>query len=169
VAYFTENKAVKGSSQFTTKYQGATYEFESAANREAFNANPAKYAPQYGGYCAYGVASGHKADLTPQAFSIVDGKLYLNYKRAVRFLWKWDIPVTSAKPIRTGRKSQRPRTLTNCQRMWGRIGWRSICGARGDGSVNAYNRRLGVPSPIGDEAANLRSGLAVSSAASLAQ
>jgi YHS domain-containing protein len=92
VAYFTENKAVKGSSQFTAKYQGATYEFESAANREAFNANPAKYAPQYGGYCAYGVASGHKADITPQPFSIVDGKLYLNYNRTVRFLWKRDIP-----------------------------------------------------------------------------
>lgn len=92
VAYFTENKAVKGSDQFHTQYQGATYRFESAANRDAFAANPAKYAPQYGGYCAYGVASGHKAAIDPEAFTVVNDKLYLNYNKVVRFLWKRDVP-----------------------------------------------------------------------------
>jgi YHS domain-containing protein len=79
VAYFTENKAVQGSDQFTTQYQGATYKFESAADRDAFVANPAKYSPQYGGYCAYGVAHGDKADVDPDAFTVVNGKLYMNY------------------------------------------------------------------------------------------
>ena len=90
VAYFTEHRAAKGSDQFTALYQGATYKFESAANRDAFKANPAKYEPQYGGYCAYGVAGGHKADITPEAFTVVDGKLCLNYNKAVRFIWKRD-------------------------------------------------------------------------------
>ncbi len=92
VAYFTANKAVKGSDQFQTQYQGATYNFESAKNRDAFAANPAKYAPQYGGYCAYGVASGHKVNIDPEAFSVVNDKLYLNYNKVVRFLWKRDVP-----------------------------------------------------------------------------
>lgn len=92
VAYFTANKAVKGSDQFQTQYQGATYNFESATNRDAFAANPAKYAPQYGGYCAYGVASGHKVNIDPEAFSVVNDKLYLNYNKVVRFLWKRDVP-----------------------------------------------------------------------------
>jgi YHS domain-containing protein len=92
VAYFTENKAVPGSEQFSTQYQGATYKFESAANRDIFVANPTKYAPQYGGYCAYGVAHGDKADVDPDAFTVVNGKLYMNYDKAVRFLWKRDIP-----------------------------------------------------------------------------
>jgi YHS domain-containing protein len=92
VAYFTESKAVQGSDQFITQYQGATYKFESAAHRDAFVANPAKYAPQYGGYCAYGVAHGDKADVDPDAFTVVNGKLYMNYDKAVRFLWKRNIP-----------------------------------------------------------------------------
>jgi YHS domain-containing protein len=92
VAYFTEGKAVQGSDQFSSQYQGATYKFESAANRDAFVANPAKYAPQYGGYCAYGVAHGDKADVDPDAFTVVNGKLYMNYNKAVRFLWKRNIP-----------------------------------------------------------------------------
>ncbi len=92
VAYFTESKAVQGSDQFTTQYQGATYKFESAANRDAFVANPAKYAPQYGGYCAYGVAHDDKANVDPDAFTVVNGKLYMNYNKAVRYLWKRDVP-----------------------------------------------------------------------------
>src|SRR5262249_19089771 len=92
VAYFTENKALQGSDQFTAQYQGSTYRFESAANRDAFNASPARYVPQYGGYCAYGIANGHKADISPEAFTIVNDKLYLNYDKAVRFLWRMNIP-----------------------------------------------------------------------------
>ena len=92
VAFFAENRAVKGSDRYTAKYQNITYKFESAANRNSFNANPAKYAPQYGGFCAYGVAHGHKVDISPEAFSVVNGKLYLNYDRPVRFLWERDVP-----------------------------------------------------------------------------
>src|SRR5260370_25935156 len=68
VAYFTQNKAGQGSDQFTTQYQGATYKFESATNRDAFVANPTKYAPQYGGYSAWGLAHGDKAGVDLNAF-----------------------------------------------------------------------------------------------------
>ena len=66
--------------------------FASAASRDAFRAAPAKYAPQYGGYCAYGMASGYKAPIEPDAWTIVEGKLYLNYNLSVRSRWSADIP-----------------------------------------------------------------------------
>ena len=72
VAYFTENIAVQGSDQFSAQCQGSTYRFESAANSDAFNASPSRHVPQYGGYSAYGVADGHKADISPEAFTIVN-------------------------------------------------------------------------------------------------
>ena len=92
VAYFTEGKPVQGKPEFMARHEGATYRFASAANRDAFLAGPAKYAPQYGGYCAYGMASGYKAPIEPDAWTIVDGKLYLNYNRSVRGRWSSDIP-----------------------------------------------------------------------------
>ena len=92
VAYFTEGKPVQGKREFTAHHQGATYRFASAANRDAFLAGPAKYAPQYGGYCAYGMASGYKAPIEPDAWTIVDGRLYLNYNQSVRSRWSSDIP-----------------------------------------------------------------------------
>jgi YHS domain-containing protein len=92
VAYFTDNKPVKGSKAHSFAYQGATYEFASAAHRKAFAADPEKYAPQFGGFCAYGTATGHKADIDPAAFSIVEGKLYLNYSTKVRGVWRKDEP-----------------------------------------------------------------------------
>ena len=92
VAYFTDNRAVLGSDAFTAQYNGATFKFASADHRDAFVANPAKYAPQYGGFCAYGVAVDHKAVTDPEAFTIVDGKLYLNYSKAVQDKWRLDIP-----------------------------------------------------------------------------
>ncbi len=92
VAYFTEKKPVPGKTEFTARHEGATYRFASAANRDAFTAAPAKYAPQYGGYCAFGAASGYKAPIEPDAWTVVDGKLYLNYNQSVRRQWSSDIP-----------------------------------------------------------------------------
>ena len=90
VAYFTDNKAVKGSASFKSTYQGATYEFSSAQHKALFDGNPAKYAPQYGGFCTYGVSKGDAAPADPNAFTIIDGKLYLQYSPTVRTLFNQD-------------------------------------------------------------------------------
>jgi YHS domain-containing protein len=92
VAYFTEGRPVRGSREFTHPWRGATWRFASAENRERFAAAPEKYAPQYGGYCAYGVASGYAVKIEPDAWSLVDGKLYLNYDRSVQKTWQSDVP-----------------------------------------------------------------------------
>ncbi|MFM2422489.1 MAG: hypothetical protein RL291_1019 [Pseudomonadota bacterium] len=90
VAYLTQNAAVPGSPAIALEHQGVTWRFATEQNRDAFKADPAKYLPQYGGYCAWAVASGYTAPSDPEAFSVVDGKLYLNYSKAVRFLWARD-------------------------------------------------------------------------------
>lgn len=90
VAYFTEKRPVEGSQKFSTTYKGATFHFASAAHRDAFVKNPERYAPQYGGFCAYGTARGYKASTEPQAFSLVDGKLYLNYDDNIKKTWSAD-------------------------------------------------------------------------------
>jgi YHS domain-containing protein len=78
VAYFTEGRAIKGTPEFTKQWLGATWHFASAAHRDAFAANPISYAPQYGGFCAAGVSLEEaSANIDPQAWRIVDGKLYL--------------------------------------------------------------------------------------------
>lgn len=92
VAYFTQARPVKGSREFTHQWNGATWRFMSAENRERFAAAPEKYAPQYGGYCAYGVANGYAVKIEPDAWSVVDGKLYLNYDKRVQASWKSDVP-----------------------------------------------------------------------------
>ena len=92
VAYFTEKKPVQGKAGFTAQHGGATYRFASAANRDAFTAAPATYAPQYGGYCAFGMAGGYKAPIEPDAWTVVDGKLYLNYNQSIRSRWSSDVP-----------------------------------------------------------------------------
>lgn len=92
VAFFTEGKPAEGSRQFTHQWKGATWRFASARNRDAFAAAPEKYAPQYGGYCAYGVANGYTVSTVPEAWSVVAGKLYLNYSLGVRADWLKDIP-----------------------------------------------------------------------------
>jgi YHS domain-containing protein len=92
VAYFKENRAVKGSASFTTTYKGSVFRFASAANRDAFLAAPERYAPRYGGFCAYAVAMGYKASIDPDAFTIVDGRLYLNYDKPTEARWRKDIP-----------------------------------------------------------------------------
>ncbi len=78
VAYFTEGKPTKGKEEFEHTWEDAKWHFASATNRDLFKANPDRYAPQYGGYCALGLAAGEYADTDPNAFTIVDGKLYLN-------------------------------------------------------------------------------------------
>ena len=90
VAYFTENRPVEGSKAFTAIHDGAEFRFASAENLAKFKANPEKYAPQYGGYCAWAVSIGYTASTIPEAFTISDGKLYLNYSLGVRSQWEAD-------------------------------------------------------------------------------
>ncbi|MEM1344967.1 MAG: YHS domain-containing (seleno)protein [Pseudomonadota bacterium] len=92
VAYFTEGRPVEGSSDFSHEWNGATWYFASAENRDAFIAEPARYAPQYGGYCAWAASQGYTASTDPNAWSIVEGKLYLNYNASVQAKWEADIP-----------------------------------------------------------------------------
>ena len=92
VAYLTENRAVKGQKAITYNWNGAVWHFASKANLEAFKADPTKYAPQFGGYCAYGVAEGYTPETDPQAFKVVDNKLYLNLSKYVAQQWEKDIP-----------------------------------------------------------------------------
>lgn len=92
VAYFNNKKAIKGAKAFTARYMDADWYFTSAENRDRFVSMPEKYAPQYGGYCAWAVSKGYTASVDPQAWSIVDGKLYLNYNQGVKRKWSKDIP-----------------------------------------------------------------------------
>ncbi|NRB05662.1 MAG: YHS domain protein [Rhodobacteraceae bacterium] len=92
VAYFTEGRPVSGSAEITHEWMDATWRFSSEENRAAFAANPEAYAPQYGGYCAYAVSEGYTASTVPEAWKIVDGKLYLNYSRRIQRRWERDIP-----------------------------------------------------------------------------
>jgi len=87
VAYFKEGRGVKGSKAFTTKWNDATWYFSSKQNLDSFVKSPQKFAPQYGGYCAYGMSDGHKAPTDPAAWTIVNGKLYLNYSLKVKEYW----------------------------------------------------------------------------------
>lgn len=91
VAYFTEGKPVKGDDSISAEWNGTTWHFASAANRDAFVADPAKYAPQYGGYCAWAVSQGYAAPVDPAAWKIVDDKLYLNYSKGVQSRWSQNI------------------------------------------------------------------------------
>ena len=88
VAYFTENKPVKGLKEFNTEYQGAQWYFSSQENLDLFLADPEKFAPQYGGYCAYAVAKNTTASIKPELFTIEDGKLYLNYNNEINETWQ---------------------------------------------------------------------------------
>lgn len=92
VAYFTQGGPVTGSSEFVYTWRNATWQFASAENRDLFVANPEQYAPQYGGFCAWAVSQGYTASIDPNAWRIVDGKLYLNYNRGVQRQWERDIP-----------------------------------------------------------------------------
>ena len=87
VAYFTEGKAVEGDEQYATEYMQATWLFSSQQNLDLFKADPKKYAPQYGGYCAYAVSQDTTASIKPELFTIHEGKLYLNYSNSVNKKW----------------------------------------------------------------------------------
>lgn len=91
VAYQTEHRATPGKAAFTYRWQNANWRFTSAEHLNAFKAEPERYAPQYGGWCAYALgAKDELVDVDPEAFSVVDGKLYLNYSKAVRAQWEAD-------------------------------------------------------------------------------
>ena len=79
VSYFTKNQAEEGNSNISFNHKGINYRFTSEANRKTFVANPEKYEPQYGGYCAYAMAEGEKVKIDPETFKIIEGKLYLFY------------------------------------------------------------------------------------------
>lgn len=91
VAYFTEGKAIEGSSKITFENNGVTYRFSSEANKTLFKSNPSMYEPQYGGYCAYAMADGDKVRIDPETFKVVDGKLFLFYNfRFTNTLKSWN-------------------------------------------------------------------------------
>lgn len=92
VAYFTEGEPQQGSREFAYEWRGATWHFSSANNRDLFENDPEQYAPQYGGYCAWAVKEGTTAPIDPQAWKIVDGKLYLNLNPKIQRRWQEDIP-----------------------------------------------------------------------------
>lgn len=87
VAYFTENAAVKGSKEFQWEWMDANWRFSSEENLNAFKLEPEKYAPQYGGYCAWAVSNNYTAGIDPEQFTVLDGKLYLNYNAEVQTMW----------------------------------------------------------------------------------
>ncbi|MEZ8772363.1 YHS domain-containing (seleno)protein [Vibrio sp. 10N.247.310.17] len=87
VAYFANEGPVKGTSEFTATYKNAIYNFVSSENRDEFRSNPSAYAPQYGGYCAFGVAMGKKFETDPLAWKVEGGKLYLNLDKSVQKRW----------------------------------------------------------------------------------
>jgi YHS domain-containing protein len=84
VAFFTDNKPVKGNPEFVAKQDGAIYYFASKEHRDLFKGNPAKYEPVFGGYCAYGVSRNKLVEIDVNAFQIVDGRLLLQYSKSVR-------------------------------------------------------------------------------------
>ena len=92
VAYFVDGKATKGLKDHEYMWRGATWRFANADNLNAFKANPTKYAPQYGGYCAWAVAENYTAGIDPKAWTVYGGKLYLNYSKGIRKKWSKDIP-----------------------------------------------------------------------------
>jgi YHS domain-containing protein len=97
VAYFIEGKPTEGRGELEAEWKGAKWHFASAQNRELFLRTPEKYAPQYGGYCAWAVSHGYTAKGDPEAWKIVEGKLYLNYNQEVKAKWEQDIPALISK------------------------------------------------------------------------
>ncbi len=92
VAYFEDGQPQPGSAAFSHDWKGAVWLFASAAHRDAFATDPERYAPQFGGYCAYAVSKGHALEARPEIWSIVDDKLYLNLGPGAQSLWREDVP-----------------------------------------------------------------------------
>lgn len=92
VSYYEGKRPVRGNGHYVATYEGVTYQFSSEANRKTFAANPEKYVPAYGGYCAFGVSVGKKFIGDPEVWGIVDGKLYLNLDERIQEKWLDDVP-----------------------------------------------------------------------------
>lgn len=114
VAYFAAGKPVIGTATYTATHNGASYRFANEENLKAFNANPETYVPQYGGYCAFGVAVGAKFDGDPELWKIVDGKLYLNLNPDIQEQWQKDVAghITKADTNWQGIKDKAPADLS---------------------------------------------------------
>jgi hypothetical protein len=97
VAYVTRGTAVRGRAEFEYRWRDAVWRFENAGHRDRFARSPEQYAPQFGGYCAWAVSRGYTADIDPEAWRIIDGRLYLNYSRRVQRMWEQDVPGNIAK------------------------------------------------------------------------
>jgi YHS domain-containing protein len=113
VAYFQLGKPVRGDAKFATTHDGAAYRFASEEHLHAFEATPARYVPQFGGYCAYGAAVGKKFDGDPLQWAIEDDRLYLNLNADIRALWVEDIPgnIRDAREHWTAIRDVAPNTL----------------------------------------------------------
>jgi len=113
VAYFLDNQPVQGSHQFTATYKNAIYQFSSAEHRDLFKEDPSAYAPQFGGFCAMGVALGKKFEVDPTAWKLVDGKLYLNLNKDIQQRWSTDIAghIDEAVELWPGIKGKLPQEL----------------------------------------------------------
>ncbi len=92
MAYFTQGQPVQGSPDYQLEWRNVTWQFVSAEHRDRFRADPEAYAPQYGGWCAWAAARGEAAATIPEAWKIVDGKLYLNFNRWFQWRWEANIP-----------------------------------------------------------------------------
>ncbi len=104
VAYQTAGRPTLGTSKYSTVFGGATYRFASRSNLRTFKADPARYQPQYGGFCAYGVSVGAKFDGDPRLWKLVDGKLYFNLNEDIQKTWSKDIPANISKANSQWRK-----------------------------------------------------------------
>lgn len=113
VSYFSSGGPIQGKSELSTAHEGATYQFASVKNRDAFKANPAKYTPAYGGFCAMGVALEKKLDINPQLWRVVDGKLYLNVHKEAQARWLDDVKGNLAQADKNwpNLKDKAPKTL----------------------------------------------------------
>jgi hypothetical protein len=97
VAYIVSGKAIIGSPRFEYSWSDATWRFATAENRKRFTRDPKRYAPQFGGYCAWAISRGYTADVDPEAFEVVDDRVYLIYSKSVQMRWEQDIPGNIAK------------------------------------------------------------------------
>ena len=97
VAYHTDGRATRGSARFEHRWNGALWRFATERHRGRFVLDPARYAPEFGGYCAYAVSRGYTADGDPEVWRVVDGRLYLNYSARAQRLWEEDVPGNIAK------------------------------------------------------------------------
>lgn len=107
VAYFEINKPTEGNIEINFKYNGAIYYFSSESNKALFLKNPSQYEPQFGGFCAYGMSEGYEAPIQPDAFTIVENKLYLNYNLKVKETWLKERDVRIEKAILNWNKNQK--------------------------------------------------------------